>query len=41
MDPILFFEKESCIDCNNAALKVMKCERKDMLLGMSLSKCHR
>ena len=38
MGPILFFEEESCVDCNNAALKIMKCERKDMLIDLSLSK---
>lgn len=37
MDPILFFEGEACVDCNNAALKIMEYPRKDMLVGLSLA----
>jgi two-component system cell cycle sensor histidine kinase/response regulator CckA len=38
MDPILFFEEGTCVDCNDAALKIMGCKQKDMLMGLSLSK---
>jgi two-component system, cell cycle sensor histidine kinase and response regulator CckA len=37
MDPILFFEEDVCVDCNDAALKIMSCKDKEMLLGLSLS----
>jgi PAS domain S-box-containing protein len=37
-DPILFFDEGVCVDCNNAALKIMGCERKDRLIGLSFSK---
>jgi len=37
MDPILFFEGGICVDCNKAALKIMECPQKDMLVGLSLA----
>ncbi|MBA4390851.1 MAG: hypothetical protein C0399_07920 [Syntrophus sp. (in: bacteria)] len=37
-DPIVLFEKGTCIDCNDAALKIMGCQSKDKLIGLSLSK---
>jgi two-component system, cell cycle sensor histidine kinase and response regulator CckA len=38
MDPILFFDDGACVDCNDAALKIMGCTEKNMLMGLSLSK---
>jgi PAS domain S-box-containing protein len=38
MDPILFLDEGVCVDCNNAGLKIMGCETKDRLIGLSFSK---
>jgi PAS domain-containing protein len=38
MDPILFFVEGICVDCNDAAIKIMGCNRKDALVGLSLPK---
>jgi two-component system cell cycle sensor histidine kinase/response regulator CckA len=37
-DPLLLFEKGTCIDCNDAALKIMGCQGKEQIIGLGLSK---